>query len=79
MILALTPRIHGQEVVMIVTPVLTRINQIRTIQLSADNKIEAPEFNNRALSTTVRVPAGGMAVLGGLINEEDRTNEAGLP
>lgn len=79
MILALTPRIHGQEVVMIVTPVLTRINQIRTIQLSADNKIEAPEFNNRALSTTVRVPAGGMAILGGLINEEDRTNEAGLP
>ena len=79
MILALTPRVYGQEVVMIVTPVLTRINQIRTITLSGDNKIEAPEFNNRALSTTVRVPAGGMAVLGGLINEEDRTHEAGLP
>ncbi len=79
MTLALTPRVHGQDVVVIVTPVLTRINQIRTIKLSADNVIEAPEFNNRALSTTLRVPAGGMAVLGGLINEEHQTNQAGLP
>lgn len=78
-ILGLTPRIQGRDVVMTVTPVLTRINQIRTIQLSADSKIEAPDINNRALSTTVRVPDGGTAILGGLINEEDRTNEAGLP
>jgi len=78
-ILGLTPRIHGAEVVMTVTPVLTRVNQIRSIQLSSNNVIEAPDLNNRALSTTVRVPAGGMAVLGGLITEEERTTEAGLP
>jgi type IVB pilus formation R64 PilN family outer membrane protein len=77
--LTITPRILESEVVLVVTPTLARVSQIRQVNFGGGNLIEAPDVANRTLTTTVRVPSGGMAVLGGLLSEEDSRDRVGIP
>ncbi len=77
--LTITPRILESDVVLVVTPTLARVTQIRQVTFGGGNLIEAPDVTNRTLTTTVRVPSGGMVVMGGLLSEEQSRDRVGLP
>jgi type IVB pilus formation R64 PilN family outer membrane protein len=77
--LTITPRILESDVVLVVTPTLARVTQIRQVNFGGGNLIEAPDVTNRTLTTTVRVPSAGMVVMGGLLSEEQSRDRVGLP
>lgn len=55
----------------------TKQDVIREIEFGGGNK--APEISAQELTTTVTVPNGGTVVLGGLIQEDTRANDSGVP
>jgi MSHA biogenesis protein MshL len=77
-ILPLTARVVGDDVVMNVAPILSRVREIRRVT-SGTTTVEAPDVDNRALQTTVRLKSGETVVLGGLISTSDTDNRSGFP
>jgi general secretion pathway protein D len=55
----------------------TKQDVIREVEFGGGNK--APEISAQELTTTVTVPNGGTVVLGGLIQEDTRANDSGVP
>ncbi|MGH7308280.1 MAG: type II secretion system protein GspD [Candidatus Rokuibacteriota bacterium] len=70
-ILPLTARIVQDEVLLTLAPILSQVRDIRTVT-SGTTSIEAPDVDNRALQTTVRLRNGETVVLGGLISSPER-------
>ncbi|MGH6689136.1 MAG: type II secretion system protein GspD [Gammaproteobacteria bacterium] len=77
-ILPLTARIVQNEVVLNLAPILSQVREIRKVT-SGRTSIEAPDVDNRALQTTVRLRNGETVVLGGLISSQERDERQGLP
>lgn len=77
-ILPLAARIVGDEIVLNLAPILSQVRDIRKVT-SGTTSVEAPDVDNRALQTTVRLRNGETVVLGGLISSQERDERQGLP
>lgn len=77
-ILPLTARVVQEEVVLNLAPILSQVRDIRKVT-SGTTSVEAPDVDNRALQTTVRLRNGETVVLGGLISSQERDERQGLP
>lgn len=74
-------------VIMTVTPYVTAGNEVRLniVQEVSDavdtttSDIDSPTIRNRQLSTTLVIPDGGTALLGGLIRTQEEENYTGIP
>jgi len=77
-ILPLTARIVQDEVLINLAPILSQVRDIRKVT-SGTASIEAPDVDNRALQTTVRLRNGETVVLGGLISSPERDERLDLP
>ncbi len=71
--------IVGDDVFLNVTPVVSTIDDIRTITLGGGNKLEAPETSMKTMTTMVRVKVGKTVAIGGLITRERSKQHAGVP
>ncbi len=71
--------IVGDDVFLNVTPVVSTIDDIRTITLGGGSKLEAPDTSIKTMSTLVRVKAGHTVAVGGLIARERGTERYGVP
>ncbi|MFQ5945148.1 MAG: hypothetical protein ACE5NC_02735 [Anaerolineae bacterium] len=65
-ILSITARIVGDEIILTLAPVISRIRQIRQVA-SGTLTVEAPDIDTRALQTTLRLTDGQTVVLGGIL------------
>lgn len=77
-ILPITAYVTGGDVVLTLAPVISRVRQIRTI-VSGNTVVEAPDLDNRAVQTTVRLRSGETVVLGGFLSNADTDERRGLP
>jgi MSHA type pilus biogenesis protein MshL len=71
--------IVGEDVFLNVTPVVSTIDDIRTITLGGGNKLEAPDTSMKTMSTLVRVKAGRTVAIGGLITRDRSKHQYGIP
>jgi len=71
--------IMGEDVFLNVTPVVSTIDDIRTITLGGGNKLEAPDTSMKTMSTLVRVKAGKTVAIGGLITRDRSKHQYGIP
>jgi len=71
--------IVGEDIFMNVTPVVSTIDDIRTITLGGGNKLEAPDTSMKTMSTLVRVKAGRTVAIGGLITRDRSKHRSGIP
>lgn len=78
LIFYITPRILDSEIMLNLTPVLTRVNEIRQIQFGS-TIVETPNVNSRSMSTTVKLKDGESVILGGLISEKNNRKIQGIP
>ena len=81
-ILPLTARVIDNEIVLNLAPILSQVRDIRRVTAGAGESqtvVEAPDVDNRALQTTVRLRNGETIVLGGLISTEESDQRQGLP
>ncbi len=77
--LQLTGSIVGEDVFLNVTPVVSTIDDIRTIMLGGGNRLEAPDTSMKTMSTLVRVKAGQTVAIGGLITRDRTQQQHGVP
>ena len=71
--------IVGDEVYLNVTPVVSTIDAIRTINLGSSGVLEAPDTSSKSISSMVKVKEGETAVIGGLITRNNLTTNSGVP
>jgi MSHA type pilus biogenesis protein MshL len=71
--------IVGEDVFLNVTPVVSTIDDIRTITLGGGNKLEAPDTSMKTMSTMVKVKAGETVAIGGLITHDQSKHQYGIP
>ncbi len=64
--------------ILTLAPILSQVRDIRKVT-SGTTSVEAPDVDNRALQTTVRLKSGETVVLGGLISSQERDERQGLP
>jgi type IVB pilus formation R64 PilN family outer membrane protein len=77
-ILPITAYVVGDEVILNLAPIVTRVRQIREVR-SGSASVEAPELDNRSVQTTVRLRSGETIVFGGFIANADTDSREGLP
>ncbi len=70
--------IVGEEVYLSVTPVITTIDNIRTIT-SGTTVIEAPQTTTKSINTLVKLRAGETVAIGGLITSNMQKTKQGIP
>ena len=61
------------------TPVVSTIDQIRSINLGSSGKIEAPDTSSKSISSMVKVKENCTAVIGGLITRNNQVSTSGVP
>jgi MSHA type pilus biogenesis protein MshL len=71
--------IAGEDIFLNVTPVVSTIDDIRTIALGGGSKLEAPDTSMKTMSTVVRVKAGHTVAIGGLITRDRSKHQYGIP
>ena len=86
-ILDVTPTVNQNGTVTLelqpqnVTADLTGTQSIRNVTGSSafDNSVTLPIFKSQEINTTVTIPNGGFAVMGGLITDDDQLNDQRIP
>jgi len=71
--------IVGDDVYLNVTPVVSTIDQIRSISLGSGGVLEAPNTSSKSISSMVKVREGNTAVIGGLITRNNLVTTNGIP
>jgi len=71
--------ITGEDIFLNVTPVVSMIDDIRTIPLGGGSKLEAPDTSVKTMSTLVRVKDGHTVAIGGLITHDRAKQRSGIP
>jgi type II secretory pathway component GspD/PulD (secretin) len=77
--LQLIASIVGDDIYLNVTPVISTIDQIRSISLGSSGIIEAPDTSSKSISSMVKVKEGMTAVIGGLITKNNVVTSSGVP
>jgi MSHA type pilus biogenesis protein MshL len=71
--------VSGDDIYLSITPVVSSIDEIRSISLGQGNRLEAPETSMKSMSTLVRVRNGETVAVGGLITSENAKRIKGVP
>ena len=69
----------GDDIFMNVTPVVSTVDDIRTITLGNGAKLEAPETSMKSINAFVRLRQGETVVLGGLITRNNARHTSSIP
>lgn len=77
--LQLLANVVGDEIYLNVTPVVSTIDNIRTVTLGTSGKLEAPETSLRSINTVVKVKEGETVAIGGLITKDKEKTTSGIP
>lgn len=77
--LQLMGNVVGDEVFINVTPVVSMIDDIRSLELGQGARVEAPETSVKSMSSMVRLRFGQTAVIGGLITRNTLLRHHGVP
>jgi len=77
--LRLMASILDDEIAIQLTPVVTTLDQIRSINMGAGTTIEAPKISTKSMHTLVKIKNGQTIAVGGLITSNDRKSEKGIP
>lgn len=77
--LQIVGNISGEDVFLNVTPVVSTVDDIRTITLGNGAKLEAPETSMKSINTFVRLKQGETVVLGGLITRNHAKYTSRVP
>jgi len=70
--------LDGQILVQL-TPVVTTLEQIRSIDMGQGTTIEAPKISTKSMHTLVKIKDGETIAVGGLITTNDNKSEKGIP
>ncbi len=70
--------IVGDQIYLSVTPVVTTIDQIRSI-IAGNTKVEAPTTTTKSINTLVKVKDGETVAIGGLITSLHQKNQQSVP
>ena len=70
--------IVGERIYLSVTPVVTTIDNIRSIS-SGNTTIEAPQTTTKSINTLVKLTAGETVAIGGLITSYKQKTKQGVP
>ena len=77
--LQLIGNIVGDDIYLNVTPVVSTIDQIRTVSLGGSGRLEAPDTSMKSISSMVKVKEGTTVVIGGLITHNNAESTTGIP
>jgi len=77
--LRLMASILDNEILVQLTPVVTTLDQIRSINMGQGTTIEAPKTSTKSMHTLVRIKDGETIAVGGLITSNDNKSEKGIP
>lgn len=70
--------LDGQILVQL-TPVVTTLEQIRSIKMGSGTTIEAPQTSTKSMHTLVKIKDGSTIAVGGLITSNHKKSEKGIP
>lgn len=70
--------LDGQILVQL-TPVVTILDEIRSINMGSGVTIEAPKTSTKSMHTLVKIKDGDTIAVGGLITSNDNKSEKGIP
>lgn len=77
--LRLMASILNDEILVQLTPVVTTLDQIRSINMGQGTTIEAPKTSTKSMHTLVKIKDGQTIAVGGLITSNDHKSEKGIP
>jgi len=77
--LRLMASILNGEILVQLTPVVTTLDQIRSINMGQGTTIEAPKISTKSMHTMVKIKDGETIAVGGLITSNDNKSEKGIP
>ena len=77
--LRLMASILDKQILVQLTPVVTTLDQIRSIDMGQGTTIEAPKTSTKSMHTLVKINDGSTIAVGGLITSNDKKTEAGIP
>src|SRR3989338_1663845 len=77
--LRLMASILDDRILVQLTPVVTTLNQIRSINMGQGTTIEAPKTSTKSMHTLVKIKDGETIAVGGLITSNDNVSEKGIP
>ena len=77
--LRLMASILNDQILVQLTPVVTTLDQIRSINMGSGTTIEAPKTSTKSMHTLVKIKDGETIAVGGLITSNDNNSEKGIP
>jgi len=77
--LRLMASILDDQILVQLTPVVTTLDQIRSIDMGQGTTIEAPKISTKSMHTLVKIRDGQTIAVGGLITSNDNNSEKGIP
>jgi type II secretory pathway component GspD/PulD (secretin) len=77
--LRLMASILDDQILVQLTPVVTTLDQIRSINMGQGTTIEAPKTSTKSMHTLVKIKDGETIAVGGLITSNDNVSEKGIP
>jgi len=77
--LRLMASILNDEILIELTPVVTTLDELRTINMGQGTTIEAPKTSTKSMHSMVRIKDGDTIAVGGLITSNDSKSEKGIP
>jgi len=77
--LRLMASILDKEILVQLTPVVTTLDQIRSINMGQGTTIEAPKTSTKSMHTLVKIKDGETIAVGGLITSNNNVSEKGIP
>jgi len=77
--LRLMASILDDQILVQLTPVVTTLEQIRSINMGQGTTIEAPKTSTKSMHTLVKIKDGQTIAVGGLITSSDNNSEKGIP
>jgi MSHA type pilus biogenesis protein MshL len=77
--LRLMASILDGQILIQLTPVVTTLDQIRSINMGQGTTIEAPKTSTKSMHTLVKIRDGSTIAVGGLITSNDKNSEKGIP
>lgn len=77
--LRLMASILDSQILVQLTPVVTTLDAIRSINMGSGTTIEAPKTSTKSMHTLVKINDGQTIAVGGLITTKDNKSEKGIP
>lgn len=77
--LRLMASILDDRILVQLTPVVTTLDAIRSINMGQGTTIEAPKTSTKSMHTLVKIKDGDTIAVGGLITSNDNISEKGIP